>query len=208
MKKILFVGLLVTSSTLFAQKGSWYAGGAVGFSSSTMKKGANADLKNSSWAFSPEVGTFLTNKIQLGIGVTLSGYTTENVNINRTTGITHGGTVYGRYFFGDLAFKPFVGLNVSILPGSGESKNLPLNVSTKYNSMYVGTNLNAGFAYALSPRITAVGSFGLIGYSFKETTFDNASIESESEAGFDMNLSTLGNRFTVGVYYTFKGAKE
>lgn len=208
MKKILLLGLLIMSSSIFAQKGSWYVGGAVGFSSSARSEGGTVYSKNLSWSFSPEVGTFLTDKIQLGIGLALHGYTNENLGNNRTTGITHGGTIYGRYFFGDLAFKPFIGLNASILPGSGESKNLPSNISTKFNSMYLGTNLNAGFAYALSPRITAVGSFGLVGYSFKESTFNSASKQPQREVGFDMNLSTLGNRFTVGIYYTFKGAKE
>ena len=207
MKKILFIGLLVLSSSLFAQKGSWYVGGAVGFSSSTVKSGGNSGLKNSSWAFSPEVGTFLTNKIQLGIGVTMNGYSNELLNDTRRTGINHGGTIYGRYFFGDLAFKPFVGVNVTVLPGSVDVKHLPSGISTRSSSMLFGSNVNAGFAYSLSPRITAVGSFGLIGYS-TQVTSPSGGGSNTVESGFDMNLSTLGNRFTVGIYYTFKGAKE
>jgi len=207
MKKLLLVGLLACTSTLFAQKGSWYVGGAVGFSSSTVKNGNNAALNRTSWAFSPEVGTFLTDKIQLGIGVTMNGFKGDIGANTIETGLNHGATVYGRYFFGDLAFKPFVGVNLTVLPGSREVENTINNSKSKSTSMHFGSNVNAGFAYALSPRITAVGSFGLIGYS-TEIVSPNGGGPNTVRSGFDMNLSTLGNRFTVGIYYTFKGAKE
>src|SRR5690606_24645252 len=99
MKKMLVTACLLGSTGLFAQKGSFYIGGTAGFSANTTKTGSTLVSKSQNWSFSPEVGTFLTNKIQLGLGVTTNGSMTENTDIQRTTAMTYGGTGYGRSFF-------------------------------------------------------------------------------------------------------------
>lgn len=201
MKKMLAVALLMGSTGLFAQKGSFYIGGAAGFATNSSKSGSDVNWKDQSWSFSPEVGTFLTNNIQLGLGLTINGAMQEVTDVQRTTSTNFGGTLYGRYFFGDQAFKPFVGLNVSVLPGTATTKNLFLNTESKVDVFKFGTNLNAGFAYALSPRFTAVGSVGVLGYN--STTYKYEVGPDRVDSGFGLDLNTLGNRFTIGLYYTF-----
>jgi hypothetical protein len=66
-----------------------------------------------------------------------------------------------------------------------------------------GANLNAGFAYALAPRVTVVGSFGALGFQ-SETEKNKATDVKKTTNSFGLDASSLGNRFTVGVYYTFK----
>lgn len=194
MKKIVASLFLIVSTVSFAQQGSWYVGGNVGFSTRTIEEGSTEVQKSSSWAFSPEVGTFLTNNIQLGVGFTTTGNSTEYA-VTKTTSTTFGGTLYGRYFFGENTFKPFVGLNISVLPGNTVTENKLLNTSTESDFFQFGTNLNAGFGYALSEKITAVGSFGFLGYESR--TQGNST---DTNLGF--NFNTLGNRFTIGFYYT------
>ena len=185
MKKVFLVAAIILGSIgANAQKGSWYAGGNVGLSSSKVK---DSDIKASSWNFSPEVGTFLTDNVQLGAGLTLMGAKNGDLYKSSQTGAT----VYSRYFFGSNAFRPFVGLNVSVLPGKVTSNNIERDMNS------FGANINAGFGYALSPKITAVGSFGTLGFSSTKTgdiTTNN----------FGLNAGTLGERFNVGIYYTFK----
>lgn len=185
MKKILLTTLVILGSIAAnAQKGSWYAGGNVGLNSSKVK---NSDTKSSSWNFSPEIGTFLTDHVQLGAGLTLLGSKIGDTYKSSQTGAT----VYSRYFFGSNSFRPFVGLNVSALPGKVTNNNVEKDMNA------FGANINAGFGYALSPKITAVGSFGMLGFS----TVKAGDVTTNN---FGLEAGTLGERFNVGIYYTFK----
>ncbi|MBS1644094.1 MAG: outer membrane beta-barrel protein [Bacteroidetes bacterium] len=205
-KIVLTLALATVCSTGFAQKGSFYVGGAAGFSTknnSTDNNGNTKDgVKQTSWSFSPEVGTFLTDNLSVGIGLNFTGSKADaRTTVKNITTTSHtGATLYARNFFGKNAFKPFVGLNVSILPGSGKTELGP--VTTKTKLMDIGANLNAGFAYALSPRVTVVGSVATLGFASSTSEVEGSNVKNKStEFGLDAN--TLGNRFNVGVYYTF-----
>ncbi|OWP83983.1 hypothetical protein BWK59_07680 [Flavobacterium davisii] len=60
MKNFLIASALLLTSGLFAQKGSFYVGGQMGYSSTKAKVESNTTFDGSTWNFSPEVGTFLT----------------------------------------------------------------------------------------------------------------------------------------------------
>ena len=204
-KIILLFALAFTTISANAQKGSWYVGGNAGFSSS-QNKYSNGTItveggKNTNWSFSPEVGTFITNNIQLGVGVTMAGNKTDNQsttvsNINKNT--SYGGTLYSRYFFGKEAFKPFVGLNVSAL--SGGSKTTIGNVTSDGPDNFTfGSNINAGFGYAISKKFTTVGSFGFLGFT---RYTQKSGINKNTTTNFGLDAQSLGNRFNIGFYYT------
>ncbi|HLU18211.1 MAG TPA: outer membrane beta-barrel protein [Edaphocola sp.] len=209
MKKLMLtVGSVVAiAAAAQAQQGSWYIGGNAGYNQTNQgvdKSGTkNKVFTSSEWTFSPEIGTFLTDNWQLGLGLNFNGYkneellTSEIVKGNRT-----GGTLYSRYFFGSGSFRPFLGVNVTVLPGS-ETYSAANVSDVKTKVMTWGANLNAGFAYALSPVVTAVGSFGALGFSSETTKQDGSDIKNYTQGfGFE-NAGTLGNRFTIGIYYTF-----
>lgn len=181
--------------TTYAQKNSWYAGGELGFNSRKTESSAGNSDKSTSWKISPEIGTFLTDHVQLGVGLTVMGSEENN-----TKALFAGGTVYTRYFFGSGAFRPFAGFNVSVLPGKIQSTGT--NEST-VNSLSFSSNLNAGFGYALSPRVTVVGSFGTLGFSSVTQKNDNTGSKT-TNTSFGLDAGTLGNRFNIGIYYTFK----
>jgi Outer membrane protein beta-barrel domain len=206
MKKttILLCVLALATISATAQKKSWYMGGNAGFSSSQTKHNNGTTTvdgsKNTNWTFSPEVGTFITNNIQIGVGITMAGNKSDNqstpININKST--SYGGTLYSRYFFGKEAFKPFVGLNVSALSG-GSKTTIGSVTSDGPDNFTFGTNINAGFGYAISKRFTTVGSFGFLGYTKYTQKQGNAKYTSTS---FGLDAQSLGNRFNVGFYYT------
>jgi len=203
--KLLFSTMMcaVLSFSTFAQEGSYYLGGNVGFNSSKTKVGSTETSKTNSWTFSPEVGTFLTNNVQLGIGLSLKGSTTEAGN-SEIKESQYGGTLYSRYFFGEgsKAFRPFVGANLSVLPGKSETTTTVGSTSFKSESdlMELGANLNAGFAYALSKKVTVVGSLGVLGFTNETEKPDGGTKITTNSFGFEGN--SLGNRFTIGVYLT------
>ena len=207
MKKIALSAILAaTAQFANAQAGSWYAGGNVGFSSTTRHTDNNGTevkgLKETSWTFAPEVGTFLTNHVQLGVGVTLAGSKTEPAVSSQfsSTSVSYGATLYSRYFFGKGTFRPFLGINAFVLPGQVSNDNNVLSATAR--TMTTGANLNAGFGYGLNERFTVVGSFGTLGYRHTVREVNNSGVK-EHTSNFGLDAGTLGQRFTVGVYYTF-----
>ena len=205
-KTILLSAFALAAISANAQKGSWYVGGNVGFNSQQSKmdvSGTTTDEgKLTSWTFSPEFGTFITDHVQLGLGVTATGSKFDNQNstpgINKTTNL--GATLYSRYFFGKETFKPFVGINVLAAPGKTEN-SLGGTITSETKDFTFGANVNAGFGYALSKRVTAVGSFGLLGYNHSSSKSVGGSTKYITSS-FGLNAGTLGNRFTTGIYYT------
>jgi hypothetical protein len=205
--------LVLSALTAHAQKGSIYLGGQAGFNSTSTKfdsgSTSTTTSKASNWSFSPEVGTFLTNQVQLGVGFTFSGSRQEtplNGNINITN--RYGGTVYSRYFFGEGNFRPFLGLNVSLLPGNSRSERNGFgNTVSRYNTFDVGANLNAGFAYGLNKRLTVLGSFGTFGFQ-NSVAKEEGTNNKITTTDFGLNVNTLGNLFTIGVYYTLTKPSE
>ncbi|MBJ6145277.1 outer membrane beta-barrel protein [Hymenobacter sp. BT559] len=207
--------LVLSALTAHAQKGSLYIGGQAGFNNTTTTADngsiSTTTSKLSNWSFSPEVGTFLSNQLQLGVGFTFSGSRQETpangINMAAITN-RYGGTAYSRYFFGEGNFRPFVGLNVSVLPGNSRTENTgAVNSTTRYSTFDFGTNLNAGFAYGLNKRLAVVGSFGTFGFQ-RSTSKQDDTNNKTTTTNFGLNANTLGNLFTVGVYYTFRQPTE
>jgi len=207
--------LVLSALTAHAQKGSLYIGGQAGFNNTTTTADngsiSTTTSKLSNWSFSPEVGTFLSNQLQLGVGFTFSGSRQETpangINLAAITN-RYGGTAYSRYFFGEGNFRPFVGLNVSVLPGNSRTESTgAITSTTRYRTFDFGTNLNAGFAYGLNKRLTVIGSFGTFGFQ-RSTSKQENSTNKTTTTNFGLNANTLGNLFTVGVYYTFRQPAE
>lgn len=208
MKKTI---ILLISATLFnlslqAQKGSWFLGGAVGLSTSQNKEETGGNTretgKSSTWSFSPEIGHFLTDRVQAGLAITLAGSKTDNQSnpINTiSTQKSLGGTLYTRYLFGKEAFRPYIGIKVSALPGNNKTTT-GSNVQEAKTFNFLA-NINAGFGYGISNKFTVVGSFGFLGYNL--TTYKPSGSNTKYKtSSFGLDASSLGERFNVGFYYT------
>jgi len=200
MKKIILASVLFLGATAYGQKGSWYLGGSAGFSMGTSTQG-NTTVKRSSWSASPEIGTFLTDHIQLGLGITSSGSHTDFMTSGSLKNLQFGGTVYSRYLFGDGTFKPFLGISAGYLYGESRSSG-----SSTSNIGTLNASFSAGFAYYVTPRIGIFGSVGVLGYTNTRTVTTSGPDLVTNDFGF--NASTLGNRFTIGMYYTICKGKS
>jgi hypothetical protein len=63
--------------------------------------------------------------------------------------------------------------------------------------------VGVGVAYALSPRFTAVGQYGLLGFQSTKDKLDGE--ETTKDSSFDFGVNTTGGSvFNIGLYYTIK----
>jgi hypothetical protein len=210
MKKTIFlISFVVFAMISMAQKGSWYIGGLAGYSSSTDKADSNG-LKTigSNWSASPEIGTFLTKSIQLGIVAGLTGSSEKAGGKKENNSISFCPTLYVRNFFKLTDnFSVFAGVYLNYYSGTDKyySYSTGSEVETKGTHSGYGARLGIGVAYALSPRFTAVGQYGLAGFS-SITYKNNNGDKTNTVSAFDVGINTVGTGsvFNIGLYYTFK----
>ncbi|PIB36764.1 hypothetical protein BFP72_15830 [Reichenbachiella sp. 5M10] len=128
---------------MYAQQGSMYAGGGIGFAEDY-------------WKFAPEAGYWLQDNLQLGLVLHLEGDNTGATDV--TTIAPH---VYGRYWWPiSEKFSLYAGANIRINSVSSDPGDSDTNVDVF---------ADGGFAFAIAPRWGMVGrivSVGLINESF------------------------------------------
>lgn len=209
---LLLLVFAAATMTASAQTGNWYIGGVGGFGSSTNESPSGFKTTNSNWAFGPEVGTFIKDDIQLGLYLGISGSSQKNDNGDIESTTSFSPTIYGRKFFKITDnFSTFAGLYLNI--SSGTTKDYTNTPTTESTQSGFGVRLGVGIAYALSPRFTAVGQYGLMGYQSTSSKVDGNNAGSNSSFDFGVNTigsSTLsqgngsGSVFNIGLYYTLK----
>ncbi|MFI5236542.1 MAG: outer membrane beta-barrel protein [Ignavibacteriales bacterium] len=194
MKKVIFFLLFaLCSAGTFAQKGSWYVGGQVGFNSGSEEETNESEITTTSWSVAPEIGTFLSNDLQLGFALNLSG-STEEQDTFKTTTSNFAPVIYLRNFHKVTEqFSVFAGIVASYTTGTVEFPGGESTISGW------SANLSIGAAYALTNRFTAVAQYGLLGYTSQ--TMESGSNETTT-TNFGLNINSLGPVFNVGIYYT------
>ena len=200
-KALILILMIVVSSVVMAQQGSWYIGGLAGFSTSKDEDaGSGVESVTTSWAFSPEFGTFLKDDIQLGIALGIGGSKDkfDGDDVSKSTQIDP--TIYGRKFFKLTDnFSTFAGLYLSLI----SEKTTDYGPTVETTTSGFGARVGIGVAYALSPRFTAVGQYGLFGFESTKDKLDGDEVSNSSAFDFGVN-TTGGSVFNVGIYYTFK----
>src|SRR6187549_1947125 len=130
-KQFLLLMIVLISSITYAQKGSWYIGGVAGYGTNTQEPTNGTKTVTSSWAFGPEIGTFLKNDIQLGFILGLNGSTEKNDGDKTTEFFGFSPTVYVRKFkkvtdnfslFSGLYFNYLSGESTDFLPNEEKFK--------------------------------------------------------------------------------------
>jgi len=201
-KALILISMVVISSVSMAQQGSWYIGGLVGISSSTNEDASSGlKFKSSTWAFAPEFGTFLKDDIQLGIALGITGSKSTFDGDDQSKSIELDPTIYGRKFFKITDnFSTFAGLYLSFISET-DTDYVPATVETKTSGF--GARVGIGVAYGLSPRFTAVGQYGLLGFRSTKDKVDGDEVSTDTS--FDFGVNTIGGSvFNIGIYYTFK----
>jgi hypothetical protein len=200
MKKLLFIfALTIGYMGAFAQGGSWYVGGLVGFDSKSEDFGKNKS--ETSWYFSPEVGTFLNDQWSVGLALSLNGSSESNDDGDIMSSSMFAPDLYGRRWWsvGDY-LSLFVGLDVAFGSGSTTTyRTGPNNEDETFDKSMFATNVNGGVAFAMAQRWTLLLKFAALGY--ESTTVDD---NSSSRFGLIADGNVTSNQFIfVGLYYTF-----
>lgn len=193
MKNLLLGVCMLFTMVLSAQTsmGSKYIGGTVGFSSTKAK--ATGSEAQTSWSLSPELGYFIQDNLALGIRLNLGG-TSQGDNSSSTLG----GGLYARKFW-DVSdnFNIFVGANLGYDGSTNKSKVGTTTFESKSNTL--GVFLDLGMTYQVSEKWTIIGRLGTLGFN---STSDPDNDQAGSSS-FGLNVNTLGNPFSVGMYYSF-----
>jgi hypothetical protein len=211
MKKlILLIVFTATSVVAWSQAGSWYIGGVTGLTSNASENAAGNTTTSTDWAFGPEGGTFLRDDIQLGMFLGLSGGKVKDDNGDVSKYSIFSPTIYARKFFKITdSFSTFAGLYLNI--GSGSSTNYFTGGSITTDISGFGARVGVGVAYALSPRFTAVGQYGVLGYQSTNEKVNGSDTGGDSSFGFGVNTVGYGTLaqgngsgavFNIGIYYT------
>lgn len=218
MKKLILLAAFVQGAfaAANAQSGNLYIGGTLGFTSGkTVTRSNNISVENpktSSFVVLPEVGYFFTPTISAGIAVGIGGDKTLNTNVpgpaRDVEAKTNFGVValYGRKFIPvtDL-FSFYGGINIGTTFGKTTTTtsfdNNDPTVITESKTNVFGVGLNAGINYMITPRVTFMGSFAVLGFLSTKNTAGNPEVETTT-TNFGLNVSTYGNPFSIGMYYT------
>lgn len=142
MKKFLLVAAILCAAftSSYAQQGSMYIGGGVGF-------------MEDYWKFAPEAGYWLKDNIQLGLVLFMEGDNT-NPGFDQTTIAPH---AYGRYWFPvSEKFALYVGANLRINSVSQDPDAGNDNTTVDFFA-------DAGVSYSIAPRWGMVGRLAALG---------------------------------------------
>ena len=210
MKNLFVLAMVVLSFGLKAQHGNWYVGGIVSYASNNNKAANGFQTTSSSWNFAPEGGTFLKDDIQLGLALGLGGSSVKNDNGKVSSSTDFSPTGYVRKFFKITDnFSAFAGFYLNYI--NTKSTNYTPVPSVESTQSGVGLRLGVGIAYALSPRFTTIGQYGLLGYQSYTNKVGGNTTGTVSSFNFGVNTVgssalNLGNGavFNIGLYYTFK----
>ena len=143
----------------------------------------------------------LRDDIQLGLVLGLGGSKTKFDGDETGSTSRFSPTVYGRKFFKVTEqFSMFGGLYLSLINEKSTDKSSGYEIEMKSNGF--GAKVGVGCAYALSPRFTAVGQFGVLNFQSVSNEVEGNDAGKSSDFGLDIN--TFGAAaFNVGLYYTF-----
>ncbi|CAM4449819.1 outer membrane beta-barrel protein [Flavobacterium terrigena] len=204
MKKVLLTAVAVFSLTFVnAQeekettgvgfsKGNVFVSGAVGFGSSS-----TADVKETSFTFSPKVGFFVTENIAVGVKLGLESTKNDDGvdTIEKTNDFSAG--VFGRYYFTPSSqFSVFAQLGVD-MTSSKTTTDITGFPSMEGKSNGFGVAFAPGVNYFLSDNFAIEATWGMLGYNTSKP--DVAGAESTDNFGLRLDMNSIN----FGLLYKF-----
>lgn len=212
MKKLIalnvaFVGLAVVSNAQI-KKGNLFLGGSLGFTSNSSSTDYTPakDKSASSFDFGPRVGYFLTDKIAIGAGLSISDNTNKNSPASgsystkdETAGF--GFNVFGRYLFVNdekFAFFTDLGLNVNVYANQSDVTTLGVTKTTKSSSGQLSFKLSPGVIWFPANSWGIEGSVGVLSLTSLSYKPDGGDEVTGSRLDFGLNSS-----LNLGVHYYF-----
>ena len=193
MKKITIavLCLLMTSAISFAQvgKGSKYVNASSSLSFTSMKYtldyGEGTDEESvSEFSISPSVGFFIMDGLAVGITALYESSKYKYEGIESDPYVVYGLGVFGKYYFGQGAIKPFGKAEVGILGESSGEDDVD-----KASGM--GFGAGAGVAYFLNEFVAVEAGLDYSVANMKNKEFD------------ELELKMSGIQFKVGFTIAF-----
>ena len=212
MKPYRFLLIALFSFSFISSNGQFFAGGNIQLNSSNAKTRYANDLThdaaNFSFTVSPIIGTFLSEKLALGLELNLAlsrnktGVSTETISKNSTIG----GSPFIRYYaWTRKKFSVFGQGNVGLefIRSSQEQGNSTID-GPKETRVYV--SIYPGLSYDLTDKLSFQTSLNFlsIGYNYF-TSKDDSFRESSSSFNFGTglgNIISIGS-ITIGAIYKF-----
>ena len=225
MKKLLFAAALVAfgftanaqeEQTFGFAKGDVLVEGNLSVNSTTdTDSNENGDLfevKNSSFNFNPKAGYFVTDKLAVGVELSLlntnaeeTDFTTDPNFVEETKTTTFGAGVFARYYFLDLGkrFKTYGEFGIAYATGNVESNITGVNTPVEdYDVNGISTGIDLGINYFVTENFAI--NFGLVDVlsysSLKgENNLEGTSDEIKSNE-FNANLNVFNNFFQTAQF--------
>jgi hypothetical protein len=210
MKRLLFVLIAFASTHSFAQQGAWYIGGDVQLQhikTTNGDGGGKQENSNFTWGIAPEAGTYLSNHLQVGAGLSVGGSKstyTQSGSSSTSRSTTFGGMALARYFFTTTALRPFAGLKVEASGGNSKTDGS----TTKVRNFSAGGSLTAGFAYSFTPRFSALASIAALSFTHQESKLDGSGDMKATSDNLNFFGSTNASTFNLGVQYLIPKRKR
>ncbi|HET8828920.1 MAG TPA: OmpW family outer membrane protein [Pelobium sp.] len=205
--KRLFIAFTVIAGLSFSakaqefgfKKGDILLEGSVGFNSTNDK---NAEEKTSSFNFSPKAGYFLSDKVAVGVALSIASEKDEDYSTGGSTTKTNsfGVGVFGRYYFLELGkrFKTYTEAGLGYATSKTEVGSV---TGPKTNTL--GFNLGVGANYFVTERLALnVGLTNLINVNSSKVDVSGA----KATTNFGAQLGGINNIFnlaTFGLAYRF-----
>lgn len=210
MKKILLtmiavasLGLVTKAQTFGFKKGDVMLEGAFSVNSSDNK---NSETKQNSFALSPKVGFFVSDKAAFGVRFTYSenkntNYSGSNDSYTKSNSV--GGGIFGRYYFLEAGsrFKVYGEGDLGYTSAGGETSLGSTTVKLDKTNSF-GFNGGIGANFFLTEKVAIGYQFAdIIGYSSSKVDANGA----KASNNFYVNLNSFGNFFNTGQFsLTFK----
>lgn len=205
MKKLfLTASFLVLGASVFAQEkenvsldGRWFLMGQAGYSSSN-------EGDTQSYSFVPQVGTFVSSDVALGLGVGYVGSKNENDNgsvvntvkqnlfVVKPLARKYWNVANNLFIFGELAVPMGFGKNTAEFTiGNTTTEN-----EAKFTN--IGVQVSPGLDYFLSDNWSLEATFGLLGWQSTKPDGGDAA----NSFNFGLN-SGVDSGVKIGIKYVF-----
>ena len=180
MKKTLF-SLFVVLIAIFSANAQFYAGGSLGFNSNS-----NVNPK-SAFEISPEVGYYINEKFDIGLGLGFSKQKTQNDYEYTSWSVAP----YARYSFYQLKNFEVIGKGSVAFSGTGNSGTT------------IGVNISPILAYNLTEKIVLFTNLNCFSLNF--TSYSPNKGSSTSKFGIETSTNNLINtrNLPIGLIYKF-----
>jgi long-subunit fatty acid transport protein len=204
MKKIMMtLAAVAVAATMNAQG---YVGGNIGFSNSTDKTSAAAEVTSTGFAIAPEFGYKLDDKMAVGIALGF-GYTNnkiENTTTNPTTSVESKVTTFSIKPY--LRYQCLTAGNFNVFVDGG------LNFASQSQkdmkaAMDFGLFVSPGIAYNVSEKWSIVAHLNdMFTFGYSKKAIPDVAGAPDAPSSISAGLSTGGfnlGSLTFGVYYNF-----